>query len=85
MTEGQPPSVSPEPRTHHTSVLDISCNPGYKARLDQMTDDYKLHMQKMIKNHSTWDGVPEDHKATHRNVDGVLTPKESWGKQPVTV
>ena len=50
----------------------------------KMADDYKLHMQKMIKNHSTWDGVPQEHKATHPNVDGALTPKEPWEKQPAT-
>ena len=49
-----------------------------------MTVDYKLHIHKMIKNHSTWDGVPEPLKATHL-VDGVLPAKEKWKKQPVTV
>ncbi len=63
----------------------ILCNPGYKARLDQMADEYKLHVQTVIKSHSTWDGVPAPLKATHRNVDAVLTPKEYWEKQPVTV
>ena len=58
---------------------------GVQERLDQMTDDYKIHIQMMIKKHSTWDGVPQDHNSTHRNVDGVLTPKESWEKQPLTI
>ena len=40
-------------------------------------------MRKMIKNHSTWDGVPEELIATH-HVDGVLAAKETWGKQPIT-
>ena len=60
----------------------IACKPGYKTRLDQMADDYILHMRKRIKNHSTWDGVPEELKATHL-VDGVLAAMETWEQQPL--
>ena len=60
----------------------LASNPGYNTRLNQMTDDYILHMHKMIKNHSTWDGVPEELKATHL-VDGVLAAMETWEQQPL--